>query len=116
MISAILATKASGLGALDDFRVPRSLSATATPIHVRGGGLLREGSTVSNVEIIARGRGIREVKPLVDEYGGRAGQWRKLKGVGEVEFTDGAVRKAELHWYQNDSIGKVEWKPKTWLD
>ena len=70
--------------------------------------MLRDGSTVSNVEIIARGHGIREVRRLVVEYGGRADQWRKLKGVGEVEFPDGAVRKAELHWLQNNSIGKVK--------
>jgi hypothetical protein len=65
---------------------------------------------ISNVEIIASGRGVRESRRLRKHYGGR--RWRKLKGVATIELLDGTMCKAELHWYQAHGVGAKEFKIK----
>lgn len=62
--------------------------------------LMQRVTNLRFTETIARGRHIRIVRELVDRYGGRTDQWRKMKGIGEI---DG--RTVEVHWYQNDSLG-----------
>ena len=49
---------------------------------------------------------------LVDKYGGIAVEWSKEKGFGYVEDEYGELRRVELHWYQEQSVGKVEMKIK----
>ena len=66
------------------------------------------------VETIAQGRGIRELPRLRRIYG--PGRWRKRKGVTRVRLKDGAVRLAELHWYEAHGIGSHEHKIKRYLD
>jgi hypothetical protein len=70
-------------------------------------------SPISNVETIATGRRIREVKRLQRVHG-RA-RWRKRKGVARVELKDGTVTLAELHWYEAAGIGRKEYKIKRYL-
>jgi len=41
--------------------------------------------------------------------------WRKLKGICNVELEDSAVFKAEVHWYEGHGIGKKEMKIKRYL-
>ena len=53
---------------------------------------------LTEVETIAVGRGIRELKRLQRAYG--RGKWRKRKGVTRVELRGGAIRLAEVHWYE----------------
>ena len=65
---------------------------------------------IKDVEAIASGKAIRERKRLWKAYG--EGRWRKLKGIGDVEFADGTVCKAEIHWYQAHGIGAKEHKIK----
>lgn len=67
-------------------------------------------SEITQVELIAVGRGIRARKRLQKNYG--KGRWRKLKGVATIRLDDGAVRLAELHWYEAHGIGKREFKLK----
>ena len=67
-----------------------------------------------DVETIAVGSAIREIKRLRRVYG--AGRWRKRKGVARVRLADGAVRLAELHWYEAHGIGSHEHKIKRYLD
>jgi hypothetical protein len=69
---------------------------------------------IVDVETFASGRQIREVKRLRRQYG-RA-RWRKRKGVANVRLADGAVRRAELHWYEATGIGRKELKIKRYLD
>ena len=66
------------------------------------------------VETIAVGAGIRELKRLRRVYG--PGRWRKRKGVTRIRLEDGTVRLAELHWYKAHGIGKHEHKIKRYLD
>jgi hypothetical protein len=65
---------------------------------------------ITNVDAIASGTAIRERKRLWKAYG--KGRWRKLKGVARVEFSDGTIRQAEVHWYEAHGIGAKEYKIK----
>jgi len=47
----------------------------------------------------------------VSEYGGKADEWQKVKGIGYVDYY-GESLKAELHWYQEPTVGKLLWKIK----
>ena len=49
---------------------------------------------------------------LVDKHGGNPVEWTKEKGFGYVEDEYGEMRRVELHWYQEPSVGKVEMKIK----
>lgn len=69
---------------------------------------------ISNVEVIAKGRRIRNLKRLKRIYGGR--RWRKLKGIARILLRSGEVRLAELHWYEAHGIGKKELKRKSYLN
>jgi hypothetical protein len=67
-----------------------------------------------DVETIAVGRGIRELRRLQRVYG--RGRWRKRKGVSRVRLQGGSIRLAELHWYEAHGIGSYEHKIKRYLD
>jgi hypothetical protein len=69
---------------------------------------------VSQVEIIATGRAIRELRRLRKHYGGH--QWRKLKGMAKIELIDGTIWLAELHWYEAHGVGPKEFKIKKILE
>jgi hypothetical protein len=69
---------------------------------------------ISDVETIAVGNAIREIKRLRRTYG--LGRWRKRKGVATVELRNGSIRVAELHWYEAHGIGPREYKIKEYLD
>ena len=69
---------------------------------------------ISNIEVIAAGKAIREFGRLRKFYG--SGRWRKLKGVASIRLSDGTIRLAELHWYEAHGIGKKEIKIKRFLD
>jgi hypothetical protein len=70
--------------------------------------------TVSSIETMAAGSGIRERARLVKRYG--RGRWLKRKGVAEVRLASGEVLRAELHWYECAGIGKRELKIKRLLE
>ncbi len=65
---------------------------------------------IVNIEPIATGTAIRERKRLWKTYG--KARWRKLKGIARVEFSDGTMCKAEVHWYEAHGIGAKEHKIK----
>jgi len=69
---------------------------------------------IDNVEVIAVGVGIREIKRLRKQYG--PGHWRKLKGIATVRLDNGILRKAELHWYEAHGIGRKKMKIKHFLN
>ena len=69
---------------------------------------------VSDVETIAVGSRIREIRRLQRVYG--RGRWRKRKGIARVRLGDGSVRRAELHWYEATGIGRHEFKIKRYVD
>jgi hypothetical protein len=65
---------------------------------------------VAAIQLIAKGRGIRELKRLRRAYG--RGPWRKMKGEARIKLSDGAICLAERHWYEAHGIGKKEFKIK----
>jgi hypothetical protein len=71
-------------------------------------------SEIGDVELIARGPGIRDIARLNREYG--RGNWRKVKGTALVRLNSGRLRRAELHWYEAHGIGKREMKRKRYLE
>jgi phage-related protein (TIGR01555 family) len=77
---------------------------------------IAHGTVVSNIYTFA-GTGAK--KPVYKEnlllksYGGQAGEWQHTSGIGIVEV-NGAVAKAEIHWFQEPSVGIVEARIKRW--
>jgi hypothetical protein len=69
---------------------------------------------ITDIETIAVGSRIRDVKRLRKHYG--KGRWRKLKGIARIRLANGRIRLAELHWYEAHGIGKKEIKRKRYLD
>lgn len=68
-------------------------------------------SKITGTEVIATGRGIRELPRLNRIYG--KGRWRKLKGFALVRLNvGGPARREEIHWYEAHGIGKREFKIK----
>lgn len=66
--------------------------------------------TISEIETIATGRGIRELPRLKKLYG--AARWVKKKGQAQIRLADGTIRSAELHWYEAHGVGRKELKIK----
>ena len=62
----------------------------------------------------AMGNGIREIARLRRVYG--KGRWRKRKGIARIQFSDGTIRTAEVHWYEATGIGRMEYKIKYFVD
>ena len=65
---------------------------------------------IKQIEVIAKGLGIRERRRLWRAYG--RGPWRKIKGIAKIQLRDGALLTAELHWYEAHGIGRKEFKIK----
>ena len=69
---------------------------------------------IEGIEAIAIGTSIRDIARLRKRYG--TGRWRKLKGTATVRLRSGAVRRAEIHWYEAHGIGRVKFKIKRYVD
>lgn len=69
---------------------------------------------ITDVERMAVSGGIRDIQKLREQFG--PGRWRKLKGHATVKMADGAIRAAEVHWYEADGIGRRRMKIKRFLD
>lgn len=69
---------------------------------------------ITQLEVIAVGKRIRDLPHLVRHYG--LGRWRKLKGRARVRLASGRIRLAEVHWYEAQGIGKRRLKIKRFVD
>lgn len=68
-------------------------------------------SQVTHIEVIARGVGVDVRHHLDDEYpSGSPHRWRKLKGKAWVQYSDGSVVYAEIHWFEAEGVGRVKVK------
>jgi hypothetical protein len=56
------------------------------------------GGDITNVYVIATGRGIRRLKTLRKRHGGR--RWRKLKGDATVRLKRTDQFAGLIHWYE----------------
>jgi len=68
---------------------------------------------ISDREVIAEGSSVKIRKRLEKLYG--RGNWKKLKGIADVRLSDGAVARAEIHWFEAHGIGKKNIKVKHYL-
>lgn len=79
-----------------------------------------EGTRIQNSEAFA-GYGTRKPldegvpEGLADQEGGVAEKWRHCKGDGIIDYY-GEERPAEVHWFQEETVGKVKFKIKRWKD
>lgn len=110
----------------EEFILPQDLSAMAKTFFVQterplrdGTWFIKKGSKVTGVKVIATGEEIREVQRLINENllpngeKTKAQDWYKCRGTAIL--TDGTNEKVrEVHWYQCDNIGKIEFKEKRW--
>lgn len=77
---------------------------------------IKPGTYVEGVKVIAFGKEIRDIKRLINDYKLQNGaltktdDWYKVRGRAVI--TDGIkdLGKREIHWYQANNIGKVEFK------
>lgn len=42
-------------------------------------------------------------------------EWRKMKGIGYVDLDEESY-KAELHWYEEPTVGRIKFKVKEIID
>ena len=61
---------------------------------------------IREVETIAIGSSIRDVRRLRKAYG--LGRSRKRKGIAQVRSDNGELAIDEIHWYEADGIGRKE--------
>lgn len=110
-----------------EFILPRSLSAMAKTFYVKtdkpiGDGLwyMKQGTTVTGVKVIAKGLGIRcinsliEKNPLPNGEKTKAKDWYKCRGTADVTNGKQVSKNCEIHFYQCQNIGKIEYKVKIW--
>jgi len=69
---------------------------------------------ITSIERIAVGASIRQLSRLRRRYG--RGRWRKHKGIAMVRLANGALRRAEIHWYEAHGVGRVRHKIKRFVD
>jgi len=69
---------------------------------------------ITEVETIAVSGSIR-ILPVLRRRFGHA-RWRKRKGVATVRLADGAIRRAEIHWFEAHGIGRRLMRIKRFLD
>ena len=112
----------------ENFILPNTLSAMAKTFYVKAPKSLKQddwyikpGSMVTGVKVIAQGEKIRDVKYLIEKYPLPNGKltkvedWYKVRGTALI--TNGKEEKIkEIHWYQCEEIGKVDYKVKNWGD
>jgi len=105
-----------------DIQIGRSLGAAAftDKVLVPGEGLfdLVEGSTIKKVVVFA-GQGKKKpvliAESLSKDFGGAVEKWNHVRGEGVVDYHS-TPRKAEIHWFENEDVGRYRMKVKVWFD
>ena len=64
--------------------------------------------------------GVKKLSPetmigLSEQIGGKPSEWQHCKGIGTLDYY-GENREAEVHWFQESTVGKHKFKIKKWLD
>ena len=79
-----------------------------------------EGKTINNAKTFAGYGGVKPLKEetldgLCEGYGGNRKKWAHRKGIAYLDI-DGEEVKAEVHWFQEENVGKVKFKVKRYID
>lgn len=79
-----------------------------------------EGTKIKNSQVFA-GKGTKHslhpgvAEGLSEQIGGTPSKWQHCKGHGIIDYY-GEERPAEVHWFQEETVGKVKFKVKRWED
>lgn len=81
---------------------------------------LMPGTRIRNPKTFAGKGGVKKLQPetlvgLVEEFGGSFQNWQHRKGLGTIDY-QGEPREAEIHWFQEESVGRHKFRVKEWLD
>lgn len=115
----------SSIMKLDDILIRKSVGAKTRNYDVidpNTGDVFHfvEGTRIQNAEAFA-GNGTKKplhegvAEGLAEQLGGKAEKWQHCKGHGILDYF-GEERKAEVHWFQEETVGKVKFKVKEWED
>ena len=115
----------SGIISSDDVPIPKTLGAKGINYDILSPDGERyfhyvEGTYVQRVKAFA-GYGTRTplhegvADGLTKEFGGDPAKWRHVKGEGVID-DDGENVRAEVHWFQEESVGQVKHRIKKWLE
>ena len=110
---------------LEDIVIFRSLGAKSRNYDINDpitGNIyhLAEGTKIQNVQVFA---GYKVKKPLYQEtleglmnqFPESSDKWQHCKGIGWID-DNGERIKAEIHWFQEENVGRMKFKIKRWLD
>ena len=112
-------------GIMDDIEIHRSLGAKAKNYDIYDPETddwfqFVEGSYIRNTEAFA-GKDTKKslhegvAEGLSEQFGGIPENWQHCKGLGMIDYY-GEERQAEVHWFQEVSVGKIKFKIKRWFD
>lgn len=78
------------------------------------------GTKIQNAEVFAGYGGkkalrVEVAEGLAEEFGGQPDKWQHSKGVATLDYF-GEETEAEVHWFQEETVGKVKFKVKRWLE
>ncbi|MBM4442044.1 MAG: hypothetical protein FJ027_16635 [Candidatus Rokubacteria bacterium] len=65
---------------------------------------------IESRRVLAAGASVRARYRLNERFG--VGRWRKMAGEATIEYDDGTVERAEIHWFEAHGIGRVLFKRK----
>ncbi len=110
---------------LDDIHISKSVGAKAKNYDIldpNTGEFFNfvEGTKIQNAQAFA-GKGCKKplkeevANGLADQIGGNASDWQHCKGNGVIDYYN-EERKAEVHWFQEKTVGKHKFKVKRWLN
>lgn len=110
---------------LNDISIGRSLGAKAKNydiVYPVSGEIFHfsEGTRIRNPKVFAGKGGVKELKKetkegLAEQLGGNPDDGQHCKGIGTVDYY-GEDRDAEVHWFQEPTVGKHKFRIKRWID
>lgn len=79
-----------------------------------------EGTRIRNSKVFAGKGGVKKLNPevalgLSEQIGGNPNDWQHCKGIGTIDCYGEDVD-AEVHWFQESTVGKHKFKVKKWLE
>ena len=115
----------SGIISSDDVPIPKTLGAKGINYDILSPDGERyfhyaEGTYVQRVKAFS-GYGTNTplhegvAEGLTKEFGGDPTKWKHVKGEGVIN-DDGEDVRAEVHWFQEESVGQVKHRIKKWLE
>lgn len=117
--------KSDKSGKIDDIYIVRSVGAKGLNYDVldpSSGNYFQfsEGTRIRNAKVFAGKGGSKPLandvaEGLSEQIGGEPDKWQHCKGVGTIDYY-GEDRDAEVHWFQEETVGKHKFKIKKWED